>query len=249
MRSVHDYADPVACVLFSFRPLRLELAHRNPKLRHSRHDAVVADSTSQHRWEAHDLPPQKPGRNKQVNAVNGGYIVFDVLSILVKIGNMTEHVWSYMIYVFTFLFVSVLQCVFVVQCFSICRTNTNQTKSTFRYRFTHQHLLPIASQEKTPRSWSWMEPCRFRDKCDMSPPIWQLKLVAGSCVDLQMIFWYVVPCFPGKYGIIHDNTTNIIQYKCLMSWNFWVGHDLFLGYIFRHHQKWVCSWDHLWRKS
>lgn len=117
MRSVHDYADPVACVLFSFRPLRLELAHRNPKLRHSRHDAVVADSTSQHRWEAHDLPPQKPGRNKQVNAVNGGYIVFDVLSILVKIGNMTEHVWSYMIYVFTFLFVSVLQCVFVVQCF------------------------------------------------------------------------------------------------------------------------------------
>ena len=133
--------------------------------------------------------------------------------------------------------------------FSICRTNTNQTKSTFRYRFTHQHLLPIASQEKTPRSWSWMEPCRFRDKCDMSPPIWKLKLVAGSCVDLQMIFWYVVPCFPGKYGIIHDNTTNIIQYKCLMSWNFWVGHDLFLGYIFRHHQKWVCSWDHLWRKS
>ena len=56
-------------------PLRLELAHGNPKLRHSRHDAVVADSTSQHCWEEHDLPPQKPGPQNKVNRVDGSEMV------------------------------------------------------------------------------------------------------------------------------------------------------------------------------
>ena len=71
-------------------PLRLELAHGSPKLRHSRHDAVVADSTSQHCWEEHDLPPQKPGPQNKVNRVDGSEMVCVFYCVFrFKIGNMT----------------------------------------------------------------------------------------------------------------------------------------------------------------
>ena len=48
----------------------------------------------------------------------------------------------------------------------------------------------------------------------MSPLISKLKLLAGGCLDLQMIFWFFLFCSHSW-----KNTS-------LMSWNFWIGDDI-----------------------